>query len=302
MSSTVLKVHDLVKKYANKSVVKSIDLEVQEGEILGILGHNGAGKTTSIECIQGLRQRDGGEVSIYGFDPQRQRHKVRSIIGSQLQHSELPDKLKIGEAFQLFSREHKNNIPELLNDWGLKEKEHEYFASLSGGQKQRLFIALALLNDPKIVFLDELTTGLDPFARREVWKSIKKIQRRGITVVLVSHFIDEVEALCQRIIIMKKGRIKAQGTIADIKAEYADEVIVKFRTETTDQDVSWLKKVPGMKAIKRRGRTVRLIGSQQMVVHVGSVMIAHDFVPQAMEIHQASLEEAFIKINGGHFG
>lgn len=204
-------VRKLAKVYGRLRAVDGVSFDVQRGEVFGIVGLNGSGKTTTVECLQGLRDRDSGEVRVLGLDPATQRDALRHRIGSQLQESALPDRLWVWEALDLFAAvsPRSRDWRRLAEDWGLSEKRNTAFADLSGGQRQRLFVALALVNDPEIVFLDEMTTGLDPSARRAAWDLVREVRQRGTTVVLVTHFMDEAEELCDRIAVFKAGRIVA---------------------------------------------------------------------------------------------
>ena len=214
----VIEVEGLTKRYKGQAVVDRISFRVGQGEIFGLLGPNGAGKTTAVECIEGLRQRDGGQVRVLGLDPETQGHKLRQRIGVQLQESQLQDKLKVREALDLYASFYPRPADwrDLLNRWGLAGKSGAAFGNLSGGQKQRLFIALALVGNPEVVFLDELTSGLDLGARRATWDLIRQVRDSGVTVVLVSHFMDEVEELCDRVAILKQGRIAALDSPAGL--------------------------------------------------------------------------------------
>jgi ABC-2 type transport system ATP-binding protein len=224
--SPVLQVKHLQKKYGAHRAVEDVSFEIGSGEIFGIVGANGAGKTTTIECLVGLQKPSGGTISVLGLDPQRDAAALRQRIGIQLQQAALPDRLRVLEALELFASFYPNpvDVKLLLEQWGLQEKRNTAFADLSGGQKQRLFIALSLINDPEIVFLDELTTGLDPQARRQTWELISNIRERGKTVVLVTHFMEEVERLCDRIAVINQGRVVALDTperlIATLQQEW----------------------------------------------------------------------------------
>src|SRR4030043_267066 len=194
----IISVRNLRKTYGKTVAVDDISFEIEEGEIFGFLGPNGAGKTTTVECLQALRRPDSGNIRVLGLDPLREAQAVRQRIGSQLQESALPDRIKVWEALDLFASVSPNALDwrVLLQQWGLEEKRKASFSSLSGGQRQRLFIALALVNNPKVAFLDEMTTGLDPAARRVAWDLIRAIRNRGTTVVLVTHFMEGAENLC----------------------------------------------------------------------------------------------------------
>lgn len=218
---TVIEIESLTKSYQANQAVNGLSLRVEQGQIFGIAGPNGAGKTTVVECASGLRRRDGGTVRVLGLDPQTQRRELLQRIGAQLQEAALPDALRVGEALRMYAAlyDRPADWRVLLNDWGLADKKRAAFRSLSGGWKQRLFIALALVGNPELVFLDELTTGLDPVARRTTWELIRELRDRGVTVVLVTHFMDEAEALCDRIAIVDHGRVIAEDTPAGLIAK-----------------------------------------------------------------------------------
>src|SRR5271157_3995276 len=222
-SSKVIQVENLRKSYKDLFAVDDISFEVSRGEIFGLLGPNGAGKTTTVECLQGLRRFNSGKIRVLGLDPLKNIGALRQRIGSQLQDSELPQRIKVWEALDLFSSiaPGKNGWKKLMKEWDLEEKANASFSSLSGGQKQRLFIALALVNHPEVVFLDEMTTGLDPAARHSAWDLIKEIRANGTTVVLVTHFMDEAEELCDRLAIIDKGKLVALDSPAGLTTKYA---------------------------------------------------------------------------------
>lgn len=216
--STMISVKDLYKAYGETQAVNGISFQVEEGEIFGMVGPNGAGKTTAIECVEGLRKADSGEVRVLDLDPIRQERQLRPQLGIQLQQAFLPENLKVWEALDMYKSfyDHTVDWEELLEELGLAEKRNTSFRKLSGGQKQRLFIALALLNDPKLVFLDELTTGLDPHARHTIWDLVREVQGRGKTVFLTTHYMEEAENLCSRVAIMDRGKIVALDTPANL--------------------------------------------------------------------------------------
>ncbi|MFF5109060.1 ABC transporter ATP-binding protein [Streptosporangium sp. NPDC000509] len=210
---TVIEIDGLRKSYRDGKAVDGLSLKVEHGEIFGIAGPNGAGKTTTVECASGLRRRDGGTLRVLGLDPQDDRRALLQRVGVQLQEAALPDAIKVGEALRMYASfyDRPADWRKLMDEWGLADKRSTRFAGLSGGWKQRLFIALALVGNPEVVFLDELTTGLDPSARRMTWGLIRDMRERGVTVVLVTHFMDEAEALCDRIAIIDRGRVVAEG-------------------------------------------------------------------------------------------
>jgi ABC-2 type transport system ATP-binding protein len=215
---TVIEIENLRKTYRSGTAVDGISLRIERGQIFGIAGSNGAGKTTLVECLSGLRRPDGGRVRVLGLDPWTQRREVQQRIGVQLQESALPDALKVGEAFRLYAALYREPADwrAVMTEWDLAEWQRARFGTLSGGWKQRLFVALALVGDPEIVVLDELTTGLDPAARRTTWALIRRLRERGLTVVLVTHFMDEAEALCDRVAVVDAGRLIAAGSPADL--------------------------------------------------------------------------------------
>jgi ABC-2 type transport system ATP-binding protein len=218
----VIEAAHLHKKYDTFTAVQDVSFQVGQGEIFGIIGRNGAGKTTLVECTVGLRQPTAGSVRVLGLDPARDTHALREQIGIQLQQSALPDRMKVGEALDLFASFYRTPADwrALLDAWGMADKRKTDFVQLSGGQKQRLFIMLALINQPRIVFLDEMTTGLDPRARRATWELIRRVRDAGTTVVLVSHFMDEVQALCDRVAVIEGGRLIALDTPAALQGAH----------------------------------------------------------------------------------
>ena len=218
---TVIEIDGLSKSYRTRKVVHDVSLRVERGEIFGIAGPNGAGKTTVVECASGLRARDGGTLRVLDLDPQRDRRALLQRIGVQLQEAALPDAIRVGEALRMYASLYDKPADwrALMDEWGLTDRSRARFASLSGGWKQRLFIALALVGNPEVVFLDELTTGLDPLARRTTWDLIRNMRDRGVTVVLVTHFMDEAEALCDRIAIIDHGRVITEGSPKELIAQ-----------------------------------------------------------------------------------
>ncbi len=226
----VITVTGLHKRYGEKVAVEDVALSVARGEIVGILGPNGAGKTTTVECLAGLRVRDGGTVDVLGLDPQHDGARLRERMALQLQESELPARITVREALRLYASFYADpaDPDELLADVGLTDKAETRFAKLSGGQKQRLSIALALVGNPEIAVLDELTTGLDPQARRETWRLIERVRDRGVTILLVTHFMDEAERLCDRIVLIDAGRVVATGAPAELAARTGVGQVLRF--------------------------------------------------------------------------
>jgi ABC-2 type transport system ATP-binding protein len=294
----IISVHNLHKTYGKTIAVDDISFEVTKGEIFGLLGPNGAGKTTTVECLQALRHPDSGDIRVLGLNPVNQGPELRRRIGSQLQESALPDRIKVWEALDLFGSVASKALDwrVLLEQWGIAEKRKASFGSLSGGQKQRLFIALSLVNNPEVVFLDEMTTGLDPAARRIAWDLIRAVRDRGTTVVLVTHFMDEAENLCDRLAIVDKGKIVASDTPQGLVASHATQVRVLFYTDKTD--LAWLKKVPGVKKVKQQGTRFEVEGNGPLLALVAAALVEHGIVPPDLRSEQPSLEDVFLKVTG----
>jgi len=291
---SVIQVEGLCKSYASVAVVDQVSFEVGAGEVFGLLGPNGAGKTTTVECLQGLRRPDSGRVSVLGLDPWRDSSRLRHRIGSQLQESGLPDRIRVGEALSFFAQP-GSDWRRLLGEWGLAEKSNTAFANLSGGQRQRLFVALALVNQPEVVFLDEMTTGLDPAARRVAWDLIEAIQSRGTTVVLVTHFMEEAERLCDRVAIINHGKLVASGAPPRLIADYAGEVQVHF---SSDQPMPWLAEIPFVHSIHQQDGGVDVLGEGPVLAHVGAALVAHGLAPTDLQVRRRTLEDVFLHLTG----
>lgn len=292
----VIDVQGLTKRYGAHLAVDDVGFTVTEGEIFGILGVNGAGKTTTVECLQGLRRPDRGSMRVLGLDPRTARSQLRALVGSQLQASALPDRLRVEEAVRLFGDGDRRSADRLLDTWDLAALGHSSFASLSGGQRQRLFIALALLNEPRVVFFDELTQGLDPLARGEVWGAIRDVRDRGTTVVLVTHFMDEAEALCDRVAVMRAGRIVDAGTPADLIARHARATTVTF-TPPVSFDPAALAALPGVDGVERHGERIRVVGTNQLIAPVCAAVLGDDQLgPPDLRVHHPDLEDALIAL------
>src|SRR2546429_4475033 len=231
MANPVLQVENLVKRYGDVEAVRGVSFNVEEGEVFGLLGPNGAGKTTTVEILEGLRDPDGGSVSVCGLDPQRESEALKHEIGAALQSTSLPDKLRVMEALRLFASFYKRgrNPEELLERFGLKEKRHAFYNQLSGGQKQRLALAMALVNHPKLLFFDEPTAGLDPQVRREIYDVIEELRREQKTILMTTHYIEEAERLCDRVAIVDFGKVIALGTPRELKAHSGGATRIEVR-------------------------------------------------------------------------
>ncbi len=297
---TAILVEGLRKVYGEVVAVDGISFEVQRGEIFGMVGPNGAGKTTTIECIEGLRRPDGGTVTALGLDPQRDGYELRERIGVQLQESALPNRIKVWEAVDMFASFYRRSVDwgPLLERLGLADKRDAVFAKLSGGQKQRLSIALALINDPELVFLDELTTGLDPQARRAMWQLVLDIREQGKTVFLTTHFMEEAERLCDRVAIVDAGRIVALDSPENLVRSLGAEKRVVFSVER-DFDANHLRAVPGVNRVERSGERVTVYGQGERLV--GGVVNALETggVPfRDLRTEQPTLEDVFLALTG----
>ena len=291
---TIISVEHLRKTYGDIVAVDDVSFEVQEGQIFGLLGPNGAGKTTTVECVQGLKRADGGVIRVLGMNPATEAGALRRRIGSQLQDSALPDRMRVWEALDLFSSlmAGGHDWRRVMEQWGLADKRDSTFISLSGGQRQRLFVALALVNDPQVVFLDEMTTGLDVAARRVAWDLIRGVQERGKTVVLVTHFMDEAERLCDSVVVVDRGRVIAAGSPQSLIKEHGSGVRITFTVG--EADVGWLKDVPHVYKVSRWGNKVEVEGIGPAGALVAAALVKHGMVPDDYTVEQAALEEVFL--------
>ncbi len=295
----VIEVEGLRKTYGSVKAVDGISFAIHEGEIFGIVGPNGAGKTTSIECIEGLRRPDGGMVRVLSHDP-ADRMMIADRIGVQLQEAALPARLHVAEALELFASFYKDpaDTHELLRTLGLTDKRSSPFAKLSGGQKQRLFIALALVNKPQIVFFDELTTGLDPQARRTMWDLVKQVREQGCTVVLTTHFMEEAERLCDRVLIIDRGKIVAldspEALVATLDAERRVEFTVPDGHAAPD-----LSALPSVERVEANGERVVVYGRGDRLA--SSVVVALEDAGVSfrdLRTAQPSLDDVFLTLTG----
>lgn len=294
--SQVVSVQGLRKKYGEFLAVDDVSFQVEEGEIFGILGPNGAGKTTTVECIQGLRSFEDGTISVLGLDPRHRAVELRKRVGSQLQESALPDRIKVWEALDLFGSLSAAgpSRDELLIDWGLAEKREARFGNLSGGQQQRLFVALALVNDPQVVFLDEMTTGLDPSSRRVAWDLIRQIREKGTTVVLVTHFMDEAETLCDRLVVINAGSVVAEGSPQSLVDAHGNGVRVRFTA--AGDDFNWLARVPHVREVRRDRDRFEVRGEGPVLAHVAAALVAKGIEPTDLRVERPSLEDVFLSL------
>jgi ABC-2 type transport system ATP-binding protein len=295
----VIEVNHLRKRYGDQVAVHDVSFAVEAGEIFGILGPNGAGKTTTVECVEGLRKPDGGTIRVLGLDPQRDRRALHQKVGAQLQESQLQDKLTVTEILELYRSFYDDPADwrTLVDDLGLTDKVNTRFAKLSGGQKQRLSIALALIGNPAVAVLDELTTGLDPQARRDTWQLIERVRERGVTVVLVTHFMEEAERLCDRLMVIDAGRVAALDTPAGLVARVSAEQRLRFRPSAAFDDAV-LTALPEVRRVDHHGGQVVVTGTGEVVTAVVSVLARAQIVALDLRVEQASLDDAFVALTG----
>ncbi len=296
---TALEVRNLHKRYGHHVAVDDVSFSVEEGEIFGIIGPNGAGKTTTVESIAGLRTPDSGSISVLGLDPIKDRTKVRERLGVQLQESSFPDAIKVAEALDLYSSFYRDPADwrELMDLLDLTGKRNTRYKALSGGQKQRLSIALALVGSPKVAILDELTTGLDPQARRDTWTLIERVRDTGVTILLVTHFMDEAERLSDRIAVIDNGRVAAVDTPAGLIAQANGVQQVRFRvSQPLDESVlSELPDVTGVEIVEGRWLVT---GRGQLLSNVAGALARAQVVAEDLRVDQRTLDDAFVAMTG----
>src|SRR5713226_7235168 len=301
MSNTVLQVENLTKQYGDVEALLGISFDVEEGEVFGLLGANGAGKTTTVEILEGLRRRDGGGVSVCGLDPQRDPQTLKSEIGAALQATALPEKMRVIEALRLFASFYKRrrDPSELLKRFGLEEKRNAFYGQLSGGQKQRLALAMALVNDPRVLFFDEPTAGLDPQVRREIYDIIEELRREKKTILLTTHYIEEAERLCDRVAIIDHGKVIALGSPRELKASSGGTTRIEVRLSKPESNGTLRNLEGAVDAREVDGAYVR--HSQrppQTIVSMVKHLEAQGNELVSLEIATPSLEDVFIELTG----
>lgn len=296
-----LEVSHLRKTYGTTVAVDDVSFSVAEGEIFGILGPNGAGKTTTVECVIGLRIPDAGAIHVMGLDPRVDREDLHAIVGVQLQASALPARLKVGEILDLFHSFYREaaDLEEIIDALGLAGKRNDYYRSLSGGLKQRLSIALALIGNPRVAVLDEMTTGLDPQARRDTWALIEGVRDRGVTIVLVTHYMDEAERLCDRVALLDRGRIVAIGTPEGLADRAGVPKRVRFVPSKAFDD-RLLADLPGVRTVGHEGEHVIVTGSGELANIVILTLAAAGVTATDLHLDSANLEDAFVQLTGRH--
>jgi ABC-2 type transport system ATP-binding protein len=300
MSQPVIHVNAIRKAYGKTIAVDGVSFEVQAGEIFGLIGPNGAGKTTTMECVEGLRRPDGGAISVLGLHPERHVYQLQERIGVQLQAAQLQKRIKVREAVGLWASLYRKPVDgdRLIEQLGLGDKRNAWFMTLSGGQKQRLFIALALINDPEVVFLDELTTGLDPQARRAIWELVRGIRDRGKTVFLTTHLMEEAERLCDRVAIIDHGRIVDIGSPAALVRRHCPERSVIVVTEDAAARDRF-EAMPQVDSVSSEGSRFTIRGrGDDLVTHVIHCLSEHRIRVIDFRTELPTLEDVFLKLTG----
>ena len=301
MSAPIIAVLNLTKHYGDVHALRGVSFEVQEGEVFGLLGPNGAGKTSTVEILEGLRPPDGGIVSVCGLDPQSPGSAFKQEIGAVLQSTALPDKLRVGEAISMFASFYKRrrDPSALLKRFGLEEKRNAFYSQLSGGQKQRLALAMSLVNEPRVLFLDEPTAGLDPQVRREIYTIIEELKKERKTILLTTHYIEEAEKLCDRVAIVDQGRVIAQGTPRELKQRSAGTTRIEMRLARPETDAA-LKQLDGV-ADCHASDGVYVVHSTrvpQTIVSLVKYLEAHGNELSSLDIAAPSLEDVFLELTG----
>jgi len=297
----VIEVSGVRKAYGKTVAVEEVSFAVNEGEIFGLIGPNGAGKTTTMECVEGLRKPDRGAIAVLGLDPYRQVYQLQHRIGVQLQQAQLQKRIKVWEAVDLWASLYQKksiDATHLLEQLGLTDKRNAWFMNLSGGQKQRLFIALALINDPEVVFLDELTTGLDPQARHAIWGLVRGIRERGKTVFLTTHLMEEAERLCDRVAIMEHGRIIDIDTPESLVRRHCPERTVVLDTDAPDA-AELFQRITGIESVTRVEKRFTIRGrGEDLVTEVIHCLSENRIRVTDFRTVLPTLEDVFLKLTG----
>ena len=302
MNEPVISVRGLRKTYNEVEAIKGVDFEIQAGEVFGLLGPNGAGKTSTVEILEGLRPRTGGEVSVLGFDPDKQKEKLKDRIGVCLQATNLPDKMRVEEALELFASFYTRNVnpKELLRRLQLEEKQGAYYSTLSGGQKQRLALALALLNDPTLLFLDEPTTGLDPQVRAEIHSLLEELRDEKRTILLTTHYIEEAERLCDRVAIIDQGKIIALDTPRNLQqqSKVASSIVVTCNKPIPKDHPQWPETQNTL--MDSSGRTLTVVSRRPAATLVELIKWIDQQGLELVDVSlkQPTLEDVFIEMTG----
>ena len=295
-----VEIEDLSKRYGNTVALDHVSLQVAEGEIFGILGPNGAGKTTAVECLVGLRTPDSGRLRVFGLDPHRDRSELHAQVGVQLQQSAFPDRLKVSEIEEMYRSFYHNPVEQdLIEGLGLGDKRHSYYQALSGGQRQRLSVALALIGRPRLAVLDEMTTGLDPQARHDVWELIRGVRARGTTLVLVTHFMEEAERLCDRVALLDSGRVVAVDSPDGLAGQGAGSRHLRF-TPSGAFDDALLTALPDVEKVEHEGPHVIVTGRGDLLNDVVLTLAGVNVRALDLSFGSSTLEDAFLRLTGHH--
>lgn len=301
MSEPVVKVDGLYKNYGAVEALRGVDFEVHEGELFGLLGPNGAGKTTTIEILEGLRTADRGVARVCGLDPLRESFEMKNITGAALQSTSLPDKMKVGETLNMFAHFYRNprDTEELLKRFQLEEKRDAFYHHLSGGQKQRLALALALVNNPRVIFLDEPTAGLDPQVRREIYDTLEELKKEKKTILLTTHYIEEAERLCDRVAIVDNGRVMALGTPRELKQRSAGTTRIEVRLSQAPVDGA-LGRLEGVAEWSKQDEiyALRSTAPTKTIVALVRYLETEGVELQGLEMQSPSLEDVFLELTG----
>ncbi len=301
MPRSVISVAGVRKTYGRTVAVDDVSFEVHDGEIFGLIGPNGAGKTTTLECVEGIRKPDRGTISVLGLDPFRDVYQLQERIGVQLQQAQLQKRIKVWEAIHLWASLYKKPISDgerLLDQLGLSEKREAWFMTLSGGQKQRLFIALALVNDPDVVFLDELTTGLDPQARRAIWELVRGIRARGKTVFLTTHLMEEAERLCDRVAIIEHGRIIDVDSPQRLVDKHCPDRAIVLTAEDP-RAAEWFRGLRHVIDVTHEAGQFTIHGrGDGFITEVIQCLAEHQVRVGSFRAEQPTLEDVFLKLTG----
>jgi len=290
------------RNFGSFTALEDVSFEVREGEVFGVVGPNGAGKTTLLNCMEGLDRPSSGRVEVLGFDPVRDQHSLAQQIGVQLQSAALPPRLTVQDALELYSAFYERPRPwrELLTDLGIKDKVNARVDRLSGGERQRVFVALALINRPRLAFLDELTTALDPQSRRNMWDTVEHVRDGGATVVLTTHYMEEAERLCDRVAIIDHGRLVALDTVTSLIQQHAGDTTAKLILSASPSAEFDLNGVPGVTSARTEGRELTIRGAADGLQGVLAALAAHRITVTSMSTTTPGLEDVFLALTGRH--
>lgn len=290
------------RNFGSFAALEDVSFKVREGEIFGVVGPNGAGKTTLLNCLEGLDRPSSGHVEVLGCDPIKDQHSLAQQIGVQLQSAALPPRLTVQDALELYSAFYERPRPwrELLTDLGIKDKANARVDRLSGGERQRVFVALALINRPRLAFLDELTTALDPQSRRNMWDTVEHVRDSGATVVLTTHYMEEAERLCDRVAIIDHGRLVALDTVASLIQQHAGDTTAKLILSASPSAEFDLNGVPGVTSARTEGRELTIRGAADGLQGVLAALAAHRITVTSMSTTTPGLEDVFLALTGRH--